>query len=481
QVNSICFLEPHPALATCNLEGAVAIWRMGLPESRNALLEQYHDGGSSEESVLPQPNGVDPNAELGTACDQARTDAATVRPCSANTWRCVALFHNNMRHPPHELSGDSNQGRPVPSAVNCLAWSRVEERLFTGDTDGMVKVWDVKNALTRPQADVDSRNDRDGRHPPPEQDARSSVSTSFAGPGSSRSSPPSSSRKDDSVIDSDDRNEALSETGGQHDTDSEAEHTSDEEDDDDGDRGARGGGQTNEGTAVSRHWRSAKDNSYISDFGEESIDGQLLGDRQVAARDGIRRVFATVHSTVNNCGSRLKRTQRAAIARVKCTQSLFRALMHCDLHGISRFGRGLGLLYIRCVGGWRPVGWSRQEVTTVRIFEGHNIAIRKNTDAGGNGEGSRGGARVGVQGTYRERKRVGGKTRTRDKDEGVKNGANRECVVVATITPDRLVRFWSTKGVALGNLDQEFATAQHPDTAARPLESWRMSVVSNQR
>lgn len=96
--------------------------------------------------------------------------------------------------------------------------------------------------------------------------------------------------EDDSVIDSDDSNEALSETGGQHDTDSEAEHTDDEGDDDDGDRGARGGGQTNEGTAVSRHWRSAKDNSYISDFGEESIDGQLLGDRQVAARVGERAV-----------------------------------------------------------------------------------------------------------------------------------------------------------------------------------------------
>lgn len=29
-----------------------------------------------------------------------------------------------------------------------------------------------------------------------------------------------------------------------------------------------------------------------------------------------------------------------------------------------------------------------------------------------------------------------------------------DAVVVATITPDKLVRFWTSKGVALGNLNQ---------------------------
>lgn len=163
QVNSICFLEPYPALSTCNLEGAVAIWRMGLPGGRDALLEQYHAGGSIGESALPISNRDDPKAEFGTVRGQAETDAATIAPCSADTWRCVALFHNNMRHPPHEVSGDSNRGRPVPSAVNCLAWSRVEERLFTGDTDGMVKVGlyeeTEKTVLARASGDFDS----DGR------------------------------------------------------------------------------------------------------------------------------------------------------------------------------------------------------------------------------------------------------------------------------------------------------------------------------
>ena len=28
-MNGICFLEPHAALATCNLEGRIAVWRMG--------------------------------------------------------------------------------------------------------------------------------------------------------------------------------------------------------------------------------------------------------------------------------------------------------------------------------------------------------------------------------------------------------------------------------------------------------------------
>lgn len=49
QVNSICFLEPFPVLATCNLEGMIAIWRMGpAPDSRRDYDEpEEHDDATA--------------------------------------------------------------------------------------------------------------------------------------------------------------------------------------------------------------------------------------------------------------------------------------------------------------------------------------------------------------------------------------------------------------------------------------------------
>lgn len=46
-MNSICFLEPHAALATCNLEGAVAVWRMGPATDPR---EDYHDAGTDDDT-----------------------------------------------------------------------------------------------------------------------------------------------------------------------------------------------------------------------------------------------------------------------------------------------------------------------------------------------------------------------------------------------------------------------------------------------
>lgn len=81
----------------------------------------------------------------------------------SSEWRCVALFFNNTTAPTHataaaaataacadDLSADGLlqagvgaegplQGIPVPAAVNSLAWSSLEERLFTADTVGFVK------------------------------------------------------------------------------------------------------------------------------------------------------------------------------------------------------------------------------------------------------------------------------------------------------------------------------------------------------
>lgn len=84
-------------------------------------------------------------------------------PCS--TWRCVALFFNNVAAAPAQFSDDNTrktagrstvegapaadesmrEGSPellpaVPSAVNSLAWSTTAERLYTGDTVGFVRV-----------------------------------------------------------------------------------------------------------------------------------------------------------------------------------------------------------------------------------------------------------------------------------------------------------------------------------------------------
>lgn len=59
----------------------------------------------------------------------------------------MALFVNNTTAfpPTRDIVGSGGGGKvkdgsPGPSAVNSLAWSSVEERLFTGDTDGLVKV-----------------------------------------------------------------------------------------------------------------------------------------------------------------------------------------------------------------------------------------------------------------------------------------------------------------------------------------------------
>lgn len=115
-----------------------------------------------------------------------------------------------------------------------------------------------------------------------------------------------------------------------------------------------------------------------------------------------------------------------------------------------RFGRGLGLRYVRCVGAWRPAEGGRQEVTVVRVFEGQNIVHRDSDASSGGGGGS---LRVGVRATNHQTN-TRGKAGVGSRNQGVTGAANRDFVVVATITPDKLVRLWSTGGVALGNLDQ---------------------------
>ena len=63
----------------------------------------------------------------------------------------MALFVNNATCPTRivgssMLGRGAKDGSPRPSAVNSLAWSSVEERMFTGDTDGFVKVYATEAA-----------------------------------------------------------------------------------------------------------------------------------------------------------------------------------------------------------------------------------------------------------------------------------------------------------------------------------------------
>lgn len=104
--------------------------------------------------------------------------------------------------------------------------------------------------------------------------------------------------------------------------------------------------------------------------------------------------------------------------------------------GLSRFGRGIGLRFIRRLDEWLPGRQGRQEVIKVKVFEGQGLVFR--------------GVVANSDHDYcrrRQRRRQGGSGRLTKK---TKSGT----VIVATITPDKLVRFWTSGGVAIGSLDQ---------------------------
>ena len=109
----------------------------------------------------------------------------------------------------------------------------------------------------------------------------------------------------------------------------------------------------------------------------------------------------------------------------------------------SRFGRGIGLELIRRVGEWRPSREGRQEVIKVKVFEGQNVEFR--APVAGCGDRDNGAAPVTLTGD----------------------------VIVATITPDKLVRFWTSTGMPLGNLDQVGFVTHATVEALRYTPFWR--------
>lgn len=89
----------------------------------------------------------------------------------------------------------------------------------------------------------------------------------------------------------------------------------------------------------------------------------------------------------------------------------------------------MGLRFVRRLGDWRPGKEGRQEVIKVKVFEGQNVMFR---GVVADRHYGRGGARDGCSRPVTKSGRV----------------------IVATITPDKLVRFWTSDGIALGGLDQ---------------------------
>lgn len=126
---------------------------MGAPQPPNTL----HEEGPHDDGICREATGVDRGTPLAGTVGNGEGRYTKLASCSADTWRCVALFHNNMCDPRHALTGEGSGGGSVPCAVNCMAWSYIDERLFTGDTDGMVKVLCVLALLSLMKSSLNIR------------------------------------------------------------------------------------------------------------------------------------------------------------------------------------------------------------------------------------------------------------------------------------------------------------------------------------
>ena len=103
-----------------------------------------------------------------------------------------------------------------------------------------------------------------------------------------------------------------------------------------------------------------------------------------------------------------------------------------------RFGRGIGLLFIRRLNEWLPGMEGGLEVIKVKVFEGQGLVFR-GVVADSDCDYHRSSRRKGRPG-------CGGRRLAKKTKSGT--------VIVATITPDKLVRFWTSGGLAIGRLDQ---------------------------
>lgn len=93
QVNSICFLEPNAALATCNLEGVVAVWRMGPDPAPNPAAPPRKDDNAEREEEDEEDESTREDGE-GVGVDKKTnfSGASTPRRSSVSGGESLARY-----------------------------------------------------------------------------------------------------------------------------------------------------------------------------------------------------------------------------------------------------------------------------------------------------------------------------------------------------------------------------------------------------
>lgn len=141
-----------------------------------------------------------------------------------------------------------------------------------------------------------------------------------------------------------------------------------------------------------------------------------------------------VHVTTRQEKRKRNNIQRTTNVRIY-TSGHARARARTSLKRV-RFGRGVGLRFVRRLDEWRPGKEGRQEVIKVKVFEGQSVSFR------------------GVAIVGRDRPHPGADNHGRYRGNRGRQTTKSGTVIVATITPDKLVRFWTSGGDLLGSLDQ---------------------------
>ncbi|CAM9317439.1 unnamed protein product [Ectocarpus sp. 4 AP-2014] len=496
QVNSICFLEPHAALVTCNLEGTIAVWRMGpapdpLKDYRGLGEESGEQGfGDDDDRRIDVTTTAAGRAARGAggggpvvatirAGNKGRRRATRERMAPSSEWRCVALFFNNNTAPSHAAHafpgeglgvGECSQGQevPVPAAVNSLAWSSLEERLFTGDTVGFVKVWDIKGALTSPGKEDESRQvaktSKDGISKMVHNDSSSITinSSTISGEDKEKDKEKERNENNDKQQNNtaiDNYNDTITTITTTTTTDNPDNINNDIDVDINATVAMKHKEEENEGPETPSHRGSAQLTACIPAPSMAPFDADLRDDfNSMGPADGDATSSDEDDGIGMNGESKAAGTSSSAHGE---HSTLWSSQSSESISGEDygdRFGRGVGLQFVRRVEEWRPGKEGRQEVIKIKVFEGQSVSFR------------------GVAIAGRDRPHPGADNHGRYRGNRRRPTAKSSTVIVATITSDKLVRFWTSGGDLLGSLDQEYVASPHQTIAARPLASWRMCV-----
>ncbi|CAB1111910.1 unnamed protein product [Ectocarpus sp. CCAP 1310/34] len=496
QVNSICFLEPHAALVTCNLEGTIAIWRMGpapdpLKDYRGSGEESGEQGfGDDDDRSIDATTTAAGRAARGTgggdpvvatirAGNKGRRRATGERMAPSSEWRCVALFFNNNTAPSHAAPafpgeglgvGGCSEGQEVPvsAAVNSLAWSSLEERLFTGDTVGKarrnslrersqddelllhlrttcsIQVWDIKGALTSPGTEDESRQvaktSKDEISKMVHNDSSSITIDSSTTSGEDKEKEKERNENDDKQQNNtanDDYNDTITTTTTITTTDNPDNINNDIDVDINAMVAMKHEEGENEGPETQSHRGSAQLTAWIPAPFMAPLDANLRDDlSSMGPANGDDTSSDEDDGIGMNGGSKAAGTSFSAHGEHSTLwSSEFSESISGEDYG-DRFGRGIGLQFVRRMDEWRPGKEGRQEVIKVKVFEGQSVSFR------------------GVAIVGQDRPHPGADNHGRYRGNGRRPTTKSGTVIVATITPDKLVRFWTSDGNLLGSLDQ---------------------------